>query len=261
MKRGQADLHTLAGAYALDAVPDADRVRFEGHLAGCDACAQEIRGLREATARLGASAAVRPRPELKEQALHGAARTTQLPPLTEGPPPGRRRRVLPAASRTASRLRPRSWLPRLATGLAAGSLAVAVAMGLLAMGAQHRLDQDQARGHAIAAVLNAADVTMLTAPVTTGGTATVLESRHMRALIFTVSGLRALPAARSYELWLVGPDGTRPAGLLPRPRGGMIGPMVVSGLAAGDRMGLTVEPAGGSARPTSAPVLMLGPGY
>jgi anti-sigma-K factor RskA len=33
--------------------------------------------------------------------------------------------------------------------------------------------------------------------------------------------------------------------------------MVVSGLAAGDRMGLTVEPAGGSARPTSAAILIL----
>jgi uroporphyrinogen decarboxylase len=48
----------------------------------------------------------------------------------------------------------------------------------------------------IAAVLNAADVTMLTARVTSGGTATVLESRHMRALVFTAAHLPALPPTR-----------------------------------------------------------------
>jgi hypothetical protein len=36
--------------------------------------------------------------------------------------------------------------------------------------------------------------------------------------------------------------------------------MVVSGLAAGERIGLTVEPAGGSARPTSASLLSIGLG-
>ena len=91
-------------------------------------------------------------------------------------------------------------------------------------------------------------VIMLTARVTTGGTATVLESRHQHSLVFTASRLRALPAGRNYELWLMGPGRARSAGLLPRPRAGMIGPMVISGLVAGERIGLTVEPAGGSAR-------------
>jgi anti-sigma-K factor RskA len=37
----------------------------------------------------------------------------------------------------------------------------------------------------------------------------------------------------------------------------MTAPMIVPGIAPGDRMGVTVEPAGGSRHPTSAPVLML----
>ena len=37
----------------------------------------------------------------------------------------------------------------------------------------------------------------------------------------------------------------------------MTGPMVISGLARGDEVGLTVEPAGGSPQPTSPPILML----
>jgi anti-sigma-K factor RskA len=259
MRRGQADLHALAGAYALDAVPDGDRARFERHLGRCEACAQEIRGLREATARLGASAAVRPRAELKQQALRAIAQTRQLPPLSRDAAADRRDwRGMPAHAR--ARIRQRPWLPRVASALAAAFLVVAVTMGVLAVGAQHQVDLDQVHGHAIAAVLNAPDVIMLTARVTTGGTATVLESRHERSLVFTASRLRALPADRGYELWLMSPGRARPAGMLPRPRAGMIGPMVISGLAAGERIGLTVEPAAGSARPTSASLLSIGLG-
>jgi anti-sigma-K factor RskA len=37
----------------------------------------------------------------------------------------------------------------------------------------------------------------------------------------------------------------------------MSGPVLASGLKTGDRLGLTVEPAGGSPRPTSAMILVL----
>jgi hypothetical protein len=45
--------------------------------------------------------------------------------------------------------------------------------------------------------------------------------------------------------------------MLPEPHQGMTAPVVVTGVAAGDRVGLSVEPASGSPRPTSAPVLMV----
>jgi RNA polymerase sigma factor (sigma-70 family) len=57
MRTRQPEPHTLSGAYALDALTGTDRTRFERHLARCPACEQEIRGLREATARLAAAAA------------------------------------------------------------------------------------------------------------------------------------------------------------------------------------------------------------
>ena len=64
MKRGmkltranRRDEHTLAGAYAMDAISTKDRDRFERHLARCEECAREIASLRETTALLGAAAA------------------------------------------------------------------------------------------------------------------------------------------------------------------------------------------------------------
>ena len=124
---------------------------------------------------------------------------------------------------------------------------MAVAAGLVTYGMQGRLDQAQHRDHMVAAVLSASDATMVSSHVSTGGTATVVMSHHERTLVFTAADLHVLPAGESYELWLIGPAGTRSAGMIDGSgHGKMVGPMVVSGLAAGDSVGMTVEPADGS---------------
>jgi Anti-sigma-K factor rskA/Putative zinc-finger len=259
----RADPHTLVGAYVMDAVSDGDRARFDQHLASCETCRAEVRGLREATARLAAAAAIRPRAGLREQTMLAAGQLRQLPPATRDSPAGqvtRWRAARHALVRLTGAGRPRAWVPRLAVAVAAASVAAAVVMGSAMHGADNRLSLAQGRSHAIAAVLGAPDVTMMTAEVRSGGSATVVMSHRDRALVFTAADLPALPGPKSYELWLMGPGGPRPAGMLPAARRGMSGPMVVSGLARGDKVSLTVEPASGSARPTSPPILMLGLG-
>jgi anti-sigma-K factor RskA len=262
VRHGREDPHTLAGAYAMDAVDAADRARFEQHLAGCESCLDEVRGLREAAAALAAATATAPRAALKDAVLEAAARTRQLPPLTAPGPQPRPGRA--GAWRLARRSRQR-WLQsragarRLALGLAGGIIAVAVALGVVSYrGMQNRLDQAQGGDHTVAAVLSAPDASMLSGRVSTGGTVTVVMSHRMRTLVVTAAHLRVLPSSQRYELWLIGPEGSRPAGMI----GGsghepMAGPMVVSGMSAGDSVGMTVEPASGSPRPTSQPVLLI----
>ncbi len=77
------------------------------------------------------------------------------------------------------------------------------------------------------------------------------------ALVFTAKGLRPLPAARGYELWLVGPAGARPVEMLPPLSDSMITPVIVSGLRPGDHLVLTAEPVGGSAHPDQPMMLNL----
>ena len=77
--RRRPEPHTLAGAYALDAIAGPDRIRFERHLARCQACAAELRELREATARLAGAVAAEPPAGLIERAVAAAARTRQVP--------------------------------------------------------------------------------------------------------------------------------------------------------------------------------------
>ena len=258
MRSRGREAHTLAGAYAMDAISAPDRARFERHLAGCEECAREVASLREATARLAAVTAVPPPSGLKDRVMAAAAATRQQPPaVAEAPRTGVAR--LPAWPRSlASRRGSLTRRPgRLA--IAAAAVAAVVVLGAaLVFGAantsmRHQLGQARDSSQQIASVLTARDATMMTGAVRGGGTATIVMSHSRHALVFTAADLRALPASRGYELWLTGPAGTRPAGMLPP--GSMTGPVVASGLRPGDHLALTAEPASGSSHPT-APVML-----
>jgi anti-sigma-K factor RskA len=106
-------------------------------------------------------------------------------------------------------------------------------------------------------VLNAPDADIMTVPARTHGFATVVMSHAAHALVLTTARLPALPPTECYQVWLMGTHRIRSAGRLPAPKQGMTAPMIVGGLAEGDRMGVTVEPTAGSPRPSSPPVLML----
>ena len=82
-------------------------------------------------------------------------------------------------------------------------------------------------------------------------------SPREHALVFAAAGLRTLPRSRRYELWLMAQGDDHPAAMLPNPRQGMTGPVLASGLKPGDRLGLTIEPVGGSPHPTSPVILQL----
>jgi anti-sigma-K factor RskA len=238
--------HTLAGAYALDALTGPDRARFERHLAGCEACRQEAGSLREDASLLPAVTAAAPPARVREQVLAEVARMRQQPPLTmEGPAGGAVRRGL--------RLR----APRMAVAIAGGCMLVALVLGGLFINTQQRLSQEQAHNRAMTTVLNAPDAKIMSARGNTGGTATVVMSHRDHALVLTTASLPVLPTGKRYQVWLMGLHRTRAAGMLPAPRRGMTAPVVVSGIEAGDQVGLTVEPASGSSSPTSTPVLML----
>lgn len=266
---GGRRLHGLVGAYALDTLDGAELVRFERHLGRCGVCESEVRGFAATAAVLAMAVAVVPPPGLRERVLAGAAVTRQVPPVVAV-----RRRVLPAVPRwrvrgegregegretVASRSRvPRpGWVPGVAVAVGAGGLAVAAVLGVVQVSTQHRLDSAQAYGQEIAAVLTAPDARIASAPTSVGGTAAVVVSHSERRLVFTSSGLPVLPSAKVYELWLLGPGTARPAGLLPAASGGRTAPVLVSGVAADDKAGVTVEPAGGTSSPTTTPIVVL----
>ncbi len=250
MIRRQPEPHTLAGAYAMDALDPASQRRFSRHLARCGECADEIAELREVAWRLALASAARPPEQLKEQILAVTARTRQLPPVIGK---AAHRRYGSATARTGSLAR----APRLAIALAAAGVVTVAAIWLTGRPGRPAPGMTPAAGQEIAAVLTAPDAVMIDAQVRPGGTATVVMSMSERKLVFAAAGLRALPDSRCYELWLVDHGRDRPAGLLPMPKQGMTGPVIASGLRRGDRLGLSVEPTTGSDHPTSPMILVV----
>lgn len=254
MKLRRHDMHGLTGAYALDALTDQERDRFERHLHRCQPCANEVRGFRETATRLAAAVSATPPAELRERVLAAVATTRQLPPdVIEASP----RRYRPARTDTAGHPARTAWFLRVATALAAAGIAAAVALGLARSSTQHQLDQARAQNQAVAAVLAAPDARLTVRGTSAGGVAAVVASRSRHALILTTAGLPALAGGKVYELWFIGPGKIRAAGLLPAPEAGRTAPVLASGLAAGDRVALTVEPAGGTRQPTTKPLVLI----
>lgn len=235
-----ASMKDAAGAYVLGCLDDDERAVFEGHIAGCDECAAEVRAFgRVATALAGSAGSQAPAPELRAGLL----------------------RSLTARAAFARFARVgRAWLPL------AAMLAVAVGAALFALTLQRRvavLEEDARQVNSALqssmAVLAAPDLVRIDlqgqqpAPDATGR---ALWSRA-RGMVFTSSALPPLPSGRTYQIWVVTAPRLISAGLLD------------ADSAAGSRaffatppdipsptaVAVTVEPAGGVPAPTGPAVL------
>jgi anti-sigma-K factor RskA len=240
------DLHSLSGAYALDALePGAEQDRFVRHLSRCQSCDSEVRGFREVATAMAFAAAAEPPAELRGRVLATAARTRQLPPeVSAHARPRRSRAGVP-------------WVPWLSGVLATASIVVAVLFGFAQAHTKDELNQVKAENQAISLLLSAPQAKLLTHEVTNGGVATVVLAADRHELAVVTTGLPALPSGKVYQLWLIGKPKVVSAGLLPPAKDGRTPAVLATGVVKGDTLGLTVEPAGGSAQPTTTPILAL----
>ncbi len=237
----RAEVHTLIGAYALDALDDLERAGFERHVAACGPCRDEVAGLRRTAVRLADAAAVPPPPRVREQVLAQVAVTPQVREAVA--PPGAEPRV-----RTPGR---RVWL-----AAAAVLAAVSVGTGVTAWNEHEAAQRAQADAQRITGVLTDPSARQVQAPVAGGGRATLVVAGDRAVL--AGGGLPALPADRTYQLWVIrdkqitsaglGPQGQDAAGTWSRP---------VDGVSPGDLVAVSVEPAGGSKQPTTTPIVAI----
>ncbi|MFI0939328.1 anti-sigma factor domain-containing protein [Streptomyces sp. NPDC021020] len=242
------DLHSLTGAYALHAMADEERADFERHLAGCDACREEVAEFTATAGRLALASTAGTRPAMREQVLHRVATVRQVPPGAA--PLDRVRRGVPHT---------RGW----ARWVLAASVAAAAAFGGTAVW-QYERAQD-ARHGAVRAQRHAEDVAdVLTAPDArsrsvrvAGASGTLVVSASRDRAVFVVSSMAAPPRGKVYQLWFSDGGRMRSAGLMDPGRSSQV--VLMQGPVAGaSGVGITVEPAGGSRQPTSAPVALLG---
>lgn len=244
------DIHALSGAYAVDAVDELERARFEQHLAVCPECRAEVASLRATAVQLSLLAESMPPERLREQVLRDIAAVRPLPPKVTQEAGDRiaetmRGRVAPPAQRHRRR-----WSGRW--------IAAAAAVAILGGGvvAVHPWDRQQ-QGQVTVAdrVLQAPDAQRTEKTFPGGASATLVRSKAVGRAVLITRGMPAPPAGKVYELWLQDPKGVMlPAGLMP-PRSDQT--VVLEGDAASAvGAGITVEPAGGSLTPTSAPIAL-----
>ena len=233
------EVHTLTGAYAADALPDDERRTFDEHLEQCAACRQEVSELSATTARLGAAVA-EPAPEaMRARVLAEIANTRQLSPVV---------------TRMHRRAATKQWF-RQPAGIAASLLlVVALGLGVFAGVEARRADQADERADHIAAIFTDPDRAQATADIASGGSGILVVAGP--SAIFEARGVKALPDDRTYQLWVIGSNGVRSVGVLGNADSGEIR-QFVEGVKDTDQIGLTVEPKGGSDKPTTKPVMVL----
>jgi len=235
------EVHTLTGAYVCDALGEAERAAFEAHLADCPDCAEEVRELREVAAVLAVAVAQHAPSSLKAGVDARIAVTRQLPPVTDDAPGPRTRRG------------PKRRL-RAAWAVAAALAVVAAGLGWRAVDQQHQLDSLNARSTQISQLLAAPDASSARVQVTGGGTALLIDSRQRDEAAVAFTGLAEAPAGKTYQLWLMAPDGkARSVGLM---SADPATPVVIQGLTGEANVGMTIEPSGGSPQPTTTPVMV-----
>ncbi|GAA3742475.1 anti-sigma factor [Streptomyces tremellae] len=242
------ELHTLTGAYALHALDPAERAEFERHLRACPACAQEVAELSATAGRLGLAVSLTPPDALKERVMRAVTTERQLPP------------AVPAASRTGSgagrRRAPARWALAACLAAAAGLGGVAVWQHeeVQDARAQAQAAQDQARE--LAAVLSAPDARTTSGKLSDGASGTVVVSRSQDRAAFIASGLPKPPAGKAYQLWFDDGGTMRSAGLITSSAATQ-SVLLHGHIGRASGMGITVEPAGGSASPTTNPLALM----
>jgi len=271
------ELHLLSGAYALDALEGDEKARFEAYLLTSEETRAEVASLSDTVVLIGLSIApVAPPADLKARLMAQIAVTPQRAPLPTARPTlsavptvTTPQQVSPQQDSSAEAIRAVSlgttsraakkaaarWYSRPTSILVAAAAAVALFVGgnILGLSAGN---QSQQQAAAISAIVSASDYQQAKADVTGGGTATFVWSVGLKQSAVVIDKLPKLADGKTYQLWYIdkGSNAT-PAGIFNAASSGTTVSVLSGAMAAGDTLGITVEPSGGSKAPTTAPIV------
>ncbi|WP_241992308.1 anti-sigma factor domain-containing protein [Cryobacterium lactosi] len=287
----------LAGAYALNALTAEEAADYERYLARSEQARIEAAELSDTAVALGlAVAPVQPSSALRANLMAQIATTPQLAPRTapaapveaapaapadpavptDAPPAaipigsGRRAADAPASDTTpvtsagsgsAAERAQRRWFQRPTGYLVAAAAAVALFVtgtfaGQAIYGDPSReFAQEQAAG--LAEINAAADTQRASTQTADGQDATLVWSGDLGLSAIIVDDLPALGDDKDYQLWYIGAAGPVSAGTFDSDGSGTAWRVLDGTMTAGDTVGVTVEPKGGSEQPTTDPIVAI----
>jgi anti-sigma-K factor RskA len=250
--------------YVNGSLASAERLAVEAHAALCPACGRLLRDTQEAAALVWLTVPqVEPPPRLRERILTAAR--ADLPAPTAGAGPGA------AAGRAVAHRRWRLTLSHLAAAVSALALMLALGLGgwmVVLQGELARLAAENTQlreqlGRQRDALYVLMSPTLVERPLAGGEAAPNARGRlyldpNRRQGMVVVSELPRLTPDRAYQVWLRGKGGVVSAGLLRMDDRGTGYALLeaVQPLDQFEAIGISLEPAGGSAQPTGPRMLI-----
>lgn len=272
MSDDHLDLRETSSLYVLGALSREESAAFESHIASCDACAEEVRSLRDMSAALPfAVPLTEPPAHLRDRVLaialdKGGHNVAPFSPRTSVP-----------ATRTAASNRTGFWVGWMSAAalavIAAGAGMYAVDIKQQLADAQVRLadaterlqsSQTQLAGARSDAAGVRASLALLTSPdaldLRLSGLPPAPRGRGRallspsRGLLFAATNLPPLPVARVYQLWVLTAGAPVSAGLVQPDAQGNVTASFDAPQAVSDAKGfaVSIEPEGGVPAPTGA---------
>jgi anti-sigma-K factor RskA len=245
----------LKDAYVLGALPEEERLSFEDYLAA------------------------HPERQAEIDELGAVAGLLAFSPQEQEPSPELRRRVMEVVEAEAEprRVRGRSTFARIGDYLSVRSLALGAAallvIGLLSWNVLLQGQVEDLQGRVQDAqdqvqdlqgqVEDARDQRQLQQTPTIKlegswadqGANAEVASIHENQVILVAKDMPSVPEGQTCQIWVISNDVPKPSGLF-RPEGNMTAAPITNTLKNADVIAVTVEPAGGSKKPTSDPVLL-----
>jgi anti-sigma-K factor RskA len=251
-----SEIHGAVGSYVINALDPLELEEFEAHLAVCPTCTREVREFCETAAEFSLLAPqTAPPPMLRDSIMAAIGQVRPLPPPELETAPAE---LVPAPPEVAAaepldelavrRLSRRSRFLSLAV---AAALVVALALGGWGF-SQARGRQEQIASAALETQLyTAPDVKIVATTTSNGAQVSFVSSRSLNKALFVANDLPPTEAGKRYQLWTL--KGTQPLAdnLLD---GGTHHQWFSGPVAESTALAVTIEPAAGSAQPTTPAV-------
>ncbi|MGO4783298.1 anti-sigma factor domain-containing protein [Cryobacterium sp. W22_MBD10_FK3] len=166
-----------------------------------------------------------------------------------------------APSGSAADRAQRRWFQRPAGYLVAAAAAVALFAGGTFAGQAIYGDPTrefaQQQAASLAEINAAGDTQRASTQTSDGQDATLVWSGELGLSAIIVDDLPALGDDEDYQLWYIGTAGPVPAGTFDSDGSGPVWRVLDGTMTAGDTVGVTVEPKGGSEQPTTDPIVAI----
>lgn len=260
----EASVHASLGSYAADALEATDALDVEHHLIECEICRDDFDEFTETTAELTRLVATTPPVEVRTSVLRSITQIRPLPPVADEIDEVARP-VAQKSSAQVSPLRTRRT-GRLLLGLAAAAVVAALGAGGYAVNTHQQVtaasnvqleaNRERQVAQQETAILQAPDASVYASRLQDGNSVAYLVAKSDNAAMMISGKLAAPGPGKTYQLWTLVrardggldyiPDHTFGGGLDQRV-------MVTGDVSRALGVAITVEPAGGSLKPTGEP--------